>query len=118
VNITWQAIAALYPSPPRPDPVIAHPPRHYAPHLVIASEARQSMTPDYLDCHVVFAPRNDDQRGNPWPQSAWIATPLPRLAMTALFHSAKIASPASSLRLPRRFAPRNDDQRGDLYGQD
>jgi hypothetical protein len=27
---------------------------------VIASEARQSMNPDTLDCHVAVAPRNDD----------------------------------------------------------
>jgi hypothetical protein len=37
VNVSWQAIAALYPLPPRPapDPVIAHPPRHCDCHVTL-----------------------------------------------------------------------------------
>jgi hypothetical protein len=72
---------------------------------VIASGARQSMTPRLPGLPRRFAPRNDDQRGSPCPQTAWIATPLPRLATTTI----DIA--------PTKLAALTVFS-GDLYGQD
>ena len=47
----------------RPDPKIMHvadAPRNDDVKAVIASEARQSMPSDFVDCHVADAPRNDN----------------------------------------------------------